>query len=419
MEQLIIKGGKPLTGTVSISGAKNAALAILPAVILSDGVSTIENLPDIDDTGHLVEILENLGAKCQFVDKHTLTIDSTSIDQYRATYDSVKKIRASYYLLGALLGRFGVAEVAMPGGCNFGQRPVDQHIKGFKALGAIADLKNGMNKLKAENLVGANIYLDVVSVGATINIMLAATRAKGTTIIENVAKEPHVVDTANFLNMMGANIKGAGTDTMRIKGVDKLNGVNYTVIPDQIEAGTYMIAGAITGGDVTITNVIPKHMDPLTSKLIEMGCKIEEGDDYIRVIAPAKLQTTNVKTMTYPGFPTDLQPQFTTLLACAEGAGIVTENVWENRFQYVNELKRMGFNITVEGRIAVTKGPVKPQGAEVFASDLRAGAAVVLAGLIAEGTTIINNPKQIYRGYEDIDKKLNGLGADVTKVGNA
>ena len=416
MEQLIIKGGKPLSGTVSISGAKNAALAILPAVILSDGVSTIENLPNIDDTGHLVEILENLGAKCSFIDKHTLTIDSTGISQYRATYGSVKKIRASYYLLGALLGRFGVAEVAMPGGCNFGQRPVDQHIKGFKALGAIADLKNGMNKLKAEKLVGANIYLDVVSVGATINIMLAASRSEGTTILENAAKEPHVVDTANFLNMMGANIKGAGTDIIRINGVEKLHGVTYTVIPDQIEAGTYMIAGAITGGDVTVKNIIPKHMDPLTAKLIEMNCKIEEGDDYIRVVAPEKLLTTNVKTMAYPGFPTDLQPQFTTLLACANGAGIVTENVWENRFQYVNELKRMGFNITVEGRIAVAKGPVKPQGAEVFASDLRAGAALVLAGLVAEGTTAIGNAKQIYRGYEDIDKKLNGLGANVTRV---
>ena len=415
MEQLIINGGKPLVGTVNISGAKNAALAILPAVILSDGISTIENLPHIDDTRYLVEILENLGANCEFVDKHTLKIDATSISKYRATYGSVKKIRASYYLLGALLGRFNASEVAMPGGCNFGQRPVDQHIKGFKAMGAKEDLKNGMIKLKADKLVGSNIYLDVVSVGATINIMLAATRAQGITIIENAAKEPHVVDTANFLNMMGANIKGAGTDIIRVTGVKQLTGINYTIIPDQIEAGTYMIAGAITRGDVTVKHVIPKHMDPLTAKLKEMNCIIEEGDDYIRVIAPDRLLTTNVKTMAYPGFPTDLQPQFTALLACAHGAGIVTENVWENRFQYVNELKRMGFNITVEGRIAVAKGPVNPQGAEVFASDLRAGAALVLAGLVAEGTTAIGNAKQIYRGYEDIDKKLNGLGADVAR----
>lgn len=416
MEQLIIHGGKTLKGSVNISGAKNAALAILPAVILSDGVSTIDNLPNIADMTHLVEILENLGAVCTFLDANTLQIDSTGIDKYRATYGSVKKIRASYYLLGALLGRFGVAEVAMPGGCNFGQRPTDLHIKGFKALGAKADLKNGMNKLRADTLTGANIYLDVVSVGATINIMLAATRAQGVTILENAAREPHVVDTANFLNMMGADIKGAGTDVIRITGVDKLRGANYTVIPDQIEAGTYMIAAAITGGDITVNNIIPRHMDPLSAKLIEMGCDLTEGDDYIRVVAPDKLQTTNVKTRAYPGFPTDLQPQFTTLLACAHGAGIMTENIWENRFQYVNELKRMGFNLTVEGRVCVAKGPFKPQGAEVSASDLRAGAALVLAGLVAEGTTIVGNAKNIYRGYEDIDKKLNALGADVRKA---
>ena len=321
MEQLIINGGKVLKGSVNISGAKNAALAILPAVILADGVSTIDNLPNIDDMRHLVEILENLGAVCTFIDDNTLQIDSTGINKYRATYGSVKKIRASYYLLGALLGRFGVAEVAMPGGCNFGQRPTDLHIKGFKALGAVADLKNGMNKLRAEKLQGADIYLDVVSVGATINIMLAATRAEGITVLENAAREPHVVDTANFLNMMGANIKGAGTDTIRITGVDKLHGVNYTIIPDQIEAGTYMIAAAMTGGDITVNNIIPRHMDPLTAKLVEMGCAVTEGDDYIRVVAPGKLQTTNVKTRAYPGFPTDLQPQFTTLLGMAHGAG--------------------------------------------------------------------------------------------------
>ncbi|MCL1935395.1 MAG: UDP-N-acetylglucosamine 1-carboxyvinyltransferase [Defluviitaleaceae bacterium] len=416
MEQLIIKGGNPLRGEVNISGAKNAALAILPAVILSEGISTIENLPYIEDIKHLVEILENLGAKCNFKDKHTLVIDSTNIEKYRAVYGSVKKIRASYYLLGALLGRFKNAEVAMPGGCNFGQRPVDQHIKGFKALGAVADLKNGMNKLKADKLIGTNIYLDVISVGATINIMLAATKAQGVTIIENAAKEPHVVDTANFLNMMGANIKGAGTDVIRIIGVEKLHGVRYTIIPDQIEAGTYMIAAAITKGSVTVKNIIPKHMDPLTAKLIEMNCIVEEGDDYIKVTAPEKLYATNIKTMVYPGFPTDLQPQITTIVACSHGTGIITENVWENRFQYVNELKRLGFNITVEGRVAVTKGPVNLMGAEVFAHDLRAGAALVLAGLASVGTTTISNAKQIYRGYENIEGKLRVLGADIEKV---
>ena len=416
MEQLIINGGKTLKGTVNISGAKNAALAILPAVILAEGVSVIDNLPNIDDMAHLVEILENLGAVCTFIDENTLKIDSTGINKYRATYGSVKKIRASYYLLGALLGRFGVAEVAMPGGCNFGQRPTDLHIKGFKALGASADLKNGMNKLRADKLQGANIYLDVVSVGATINIMLAATRAEGLTVLENAAREPHVVDTANFLNMMGANIKGAGTDTIRITGVEKLSGVNYTIIPDQIEAGTYMIAAAMTGGDITVNSIIPTHMDPLTAKLVEMGCAVTQGDDYIRVVAPEKLQATNVKTRAYPGFPTDLQPQFTTLMGVAHGAGIMTENVWENRYQYVTELKRMGFNMTVEGRVCVAKGPCKPQGAEVSASDLRAGAALVLAGLVAEGTTIVGNAKNIYRGYQDIDKKLNALGADVRKA---
>lgn len=416
MEQFIINGGKPLGGTVNISGAKNAALAILPAVILSDGISVIDNLPHIQDIKNLVEILENLGAKCNFKDRHTLEIDASNVDSCKANYAAVSKIRASYYLLGALLGRFKEAEVAMPGGCNFGQRPIDQHIKGFKALGAKVTVNHGMVKLKADKLIGTNIYLDVVSVGATINIMLAATRAIGTTIIENSAKEPHVVDTANFLNMMGANIKGAGTDVIRIVGAEALKGGNYTIIPDQIEAGTYMIAAAATKGSITVQNIIPKHMDPLTAKLSEMKCKIEEGDDYIKVTGPEQLIATNIKTMVYPGFPTDLQPQMTALMACATGTSIITESVWENRFQYVNELKRLGCNITVEGRVAVANGPSVITGAEVNAPDLRAGAALIVAALAAKGKTIILNARQINRGYENIDGKLNQLGADVTKV---
>ena len=416
MEQIIIEGGKPLNGCVTVSGAKNAALAIVPAAIMADGVSTIENLPCIEDINNLVTILENLGAKCHFKNKHTLVIDSTNIVKQKATYAAVKKIRASYYLLGALLGRFKKAQVAMPGGCNFGQRPIDQHIKGFKALGANVTVQHGMVQMITQNLAGATIYIDVVSVGTTINVMLAATMAKGTTIIENAAKEPHVVDTASFLNMMGANIKGAGTDVIRITGVERLKGVNYAIIPDQIEAGTYMIAAAITGGSIKVKNIIPKHMDPLTAKLTEMNCKIEEGDDYIKVTATDNLIATNIKTMAYPGFPTDLQPQMTALLASANGTGIVTENVWENRFQYVNELKRLGCNITVEGKVAITKGPTAFSGAEVSASDLRAGAALVLAGLAAEGKTIVTNARQINRGYEDIGKKLNALGANVTIV---
>ena len=416
MEHIIIKGGKPLIGTVSVSGAKNAALAILPAVILSQGISVIDNLPDIEDIKNLVEILQNLGAKCKFKDTHTLIIDTTNITSRKAAYEAVKKIRASYYLLGALLSRFKEAEVAMPGGCNFGQRPIDQHIRGFQALGAKISINHGMVKLKSENLTGANIYLDVVSVGATINTMLAATLANGTTIIENAAKEPHVVDTANFLNVMGANIKGAGTDVIRITGVKKLKGVHYTIIPDQIEAGTYMIAAAITSGSITVQNIIPKHMDPLTAKLIEMKCQIEEGDDYIKVTAPKNLSPANIKTMVYPGFPTDLQPQMTALLSCAKGSSMITENVWESRFQFVGELRRLGCDIDVKDRVAVTQGYANLTGAEVHATDLRAGAALVLAGLNAKGTTTIFNAKQINRGYENIEGKLKSLGADIYQI---
>ncbi len=416
MDYIVINGQNRLTGEVVVNGAKNAAVAIIPAAIAVNGVCIIENLPYIEDVISLVEAMKKIGAKCEFRDKHTLVIDSTKITDYRATYDSVKKIRASYYLLGVLLGRFKEAEVPLPGGCNFGTRPIDQHVKGFEALGATVTIEYGMIKAKAEKLVGANIYLDVVSVGATINIMLAAIFAEGTTIIENAAKEPHVVDTANFLNMLGAKIKGAGTDVIRIKGVENLHGGEYMIIPDQIETGTYMIASAITGGDVKVCNIIPKHMDSLSAKLHEMNCEIIEGDDFIRVIGREKITSANIKTMNYPGFPTDLQPQMTALLCVAEGTGIITETVWENRFQYINELKRLGANITVEGRIAVIEGGTPLTGAEVNATDLRAGAALIVAGLMAKGTTTIGNVKYIDRGYEEIEVKLKRLGADIKRI---
>ena len=339
MDRLIVKGGKKLYGEVTISGAKNAAVAIIPASIMAEGVCTIENLPCIEDVTSLFSTLKKIGAKCDYIDDHTIKIDSSQLKNTSANYEEVKKIRASYYLLGALLGRYKQAEVAMPGGCNFGQRPIDLHLKGFKALGAEVEITDEVVRLKADKLIGTSIYMDQVSVGATINIMLAAAMAEGVTVIENAAKEPHVVDTANFLNIMGAQIKGAGTDIIKIKGVEKLNGGNYTIIPDQIEAGTYMIAAAITGGDVLVKNIIPKHMDSLTAKLIEMNVNIEENDDSIRVISNGELKAANIKTMSYPGFPTDLQPQMTALLSVAEGESIITENVWENRFQYVDELQ--------------------------------------------------------------------------------
>ncbi|HHW67541.1 UDP-N-acetylglucosamine 1-carboxyvinyltransferase [Defluviitalea raffinosedens] len=416
MEQLIIRGRKRLQGEVTVNGAKNAAVAVIPAAILCDNICTIENLPYIDDVISLANTLNDMGVKCEFVDPHTLRIDSRNINNFCATYESVKKIRASYYLLGALLGRYKKAEVAFPGGCNFGTRPIDQHIKGFTALGADVAVEHGMIKASAEKLVGAQIYLDVVSVGATINIMLAAVLAEGTTIIENAAKEPHVVDTANFLNSMGANVKGAGTDVIRIIGVEKLSGTNYMIIPDQIEAGTYMMAGAITRGDVTVKNLIPKHMESLSAKLIEMGVNVEEGDDFIRVSVTNPLKAVNVKTLPYPGFPTDLQPQMSALLSVVEGTSIITESVWDNRFQYIDELKRLGADIKVEGRVAVIKGIKKLSGAQVCATDLRAGAGLVLAALAAEGETTISNLQYIDRGYEAIEKKLGGLGADIKRV---
>jgi len=415
MEYLKIVGQRPLSGEVQVNGAKNAAVAIIPAAIACGDVCVIENLPCIEDVSSLIEAVKKIGAKCTLRDKHTLIIDSSEITNHCATYESVRKIRASYYLLGVLLARFKKAEVPLPGGCNFGTRPIDQHIKGFEALGAKVKIEYGMVKVYAEKLVGTHIYLDVVSVGATINIMLAAVLAEGTTTIENCAKEPHVVDTANFLNMIGANVKGAGTDIIKIIGVEKLRGAEYMIMPDQIEAGTYMIAAAITKGDVLVKGVIPKHMDSLSAKLTEMNCKIIEGDDYIRVIGTDNLQSVNLKTQTYPGFPTDLQPQMSALLCASKGTGVITETVWENRFQYTNELKRLGGNISVDGRVAIIEGQPFLTGAEVNATDLRAGAALVIAGLAAKGVTTIGNVKYIDRGYEDLEHKLLSIGADIRR----
>ena len=415
MSELYIRGGRRLVGDVTINGAKNAAVAILPAALLVDGISEIENLPYIDDVMKLKRAMEDLGAIVEVKDRHTLKIDGSSIYNYKAVNEYVGNIRASYYLIGALLGRFKKAEVAMPGGCNFGVRPIDQHIKGFEALGATVKVENGIIKAYADRLVGTKIYLDVVSVGATINVMLAAVLAEGTTIIENAAKEPHVVDVANYLNMMGAEVKGAGTDIIRIKGVEKLTGGKYATIPDQIEAGTYMIAAAITAGDVCVRNIIPEHMYSVSCKMMEMGVKIEEGDDYIRVTAPEKLKGTNVKTLPHPGFPTDLQPQMAVLLSVAEGTSTMIEGVWDNRFQYVDELKKTGAKIKVEGRMAIIEGVEQLSGARVSATDLRAGAALVLAALRAEGETTIQNVKYIDRGYESIEQKLSALGAEIVR----
>ena len=416
MEKLVITGGRRLSGDVYISGAKNAAVAIIPAAIMADGVCVIDNLPDIEDVASLNSTLNKMGAVSEHSDKHTLKVDSTGDITTCAACEEVKKIRASYYLLGALLGRYKKAEVALPGGCNFGTRPIDLHLKGFKLLGADVEVTDGIVRVNADRLIGTQIYMDQVSVGATINIMLAASMAEGTTIIENAAKEPHVVDTANFLNMMGANIKGAGTDIIRIKGVEKLHGAEYTIIPDQIEAGTYMIAAAMAGGSVTVRNIIPKHMDSLTAKLAEMGVKIVKDDDSITVAADGRLDCANIKTMSYPGFPTDLQPQMTALLSVCRGISVVTENVWDNRYQYVDELRKLGAKITVESRVAMIEGVENLRGARVSATDLRAGAAMVVAGLFAEGVTEIDNIKYIDRGYEEIEEKLSALGASVKRV---
>ena len=416
MEQYAIRGGNRLSGEVEIGGAKNAALAILAAAVMADEPVTIENVPDVRDTRIVLEAIEYIGAIVERVDRHTVRINGSTIYSTSVDIEFIKKIRASYYLLGALLGKLGNAQVALPGGCNIGSRPVDLHIKGFKALGSSVEIEHGMICASAEHLKGSHIYLDMVSVGATINIMLAACLAEGNTTIENAAKEPHVVDVANCLNCMGANIKGAGTDVIRIKGVEKLHGTTYSIIPDQIEAGTFMLAAAATAGDVTIKNVIPKHLEAITAKLVEVGCEVEEYDEAVRVIGRDNLNHTNIKTLPYPGFPTDMQPQIAVLLSKSNGTSIVTESIWENRFKYVDELSRMGCKIKVEGNTAIITGVNRTTGAEVTAPDLRAGAALVIAGLVADGVTLIDDIKYIERGYEDFDKKLRSLGADMRKV---
>lgn len=416
MEKFFINGHIPLKGEVNISGAKNAAVAIIPAVILSDGVCKIENVPNINDVTLMAHILEQMGATVKMINKSTFEIDAHNIKSHIASYDSVRHMRASCYLLGALLGRFHKASVSLPGGCDFGVRPIDQHLKGFSALGATHTVEGGLVNVTAEKLIGDTVYMDVVSVGATINIILAAVKAEGTTIIENAAKEPHIVDLANFLNSMGAEISGAGTDSIKIKGVQYLSGTNYSIIPDQIEAGTYMVAAAATGGGVLIKNVIPKHLESITAKLQEMGVNVDEFDEAVRVYVNGPLNKCNVKTMPHPGFPTDMQPQITTLLSMANGTSIVNENVWDNRFRYTDELNRFGSKISVDGKIAVVEGVPELVGTSVRALDLRAGAAMVIAGLAASGTTIIENVKHIERGYENIVEKLSNLGADIKKV---
>ena len=416
MEQYVIKGGIPLVGEVEIAGAKNAALPILSAAIMSDETVTLENLPDVNDINVLIEAIEKIGAHIERVDRHTVKINGSTIRDCAVDYESIKKIRASYYLLGALLGKYQEAEVPLPGGCNIGSRPIDQHLKGFRAIGADCRISYGTIIAKCKKMTGAHIFLDVVSVGATINIMMAASRAEGRTIIENAAKEPHVVDAANFLNSMGANIKGAGTDVIRIRGVQKFHGCTYSIVPDMIEAGPYMFAAAATKGDVVVKNVIPKHLEAITAKLIEIGCEVEEGDDSVRVVAARRLRRTHVKTLPYPGYPTDMQPQIGTVLALAQGTSIVTESIFENRFKYVDELSRMGANIKVEGNTAIIDGVPQLTGARISSPDLRAGAALVIAGLAAEGVTIVDDIVYIQRGYEDFDAKLRALGAEIRKV---
>lgn len=416
MEKLVILGGAKLCGEVEISGAKNSAVAILAAAIMIKGKCVIENVPHVSDITVLLDIIQGLGGKARFISKGTVEIDCTDLNKYEADWETVRRIRASSYLMGALLGRFRHARVGLPGGCDFGVRPIDQHIKGFKIMGAEVEVDHGMVDLKAERLVGDTVYLDVVSVGATINIMLAAATAEGMTVIESAAKEPHIVDVANFLNCMGANIKGAGTDVIKIRGVESLHGGRFSVIPDQIEAGTFMIAAAATHGDVLITNIIPKHMESLSAKLEEIGVGIEEYDDAIRVFMDDRVLTrANVKTQPYPGFPTDLQPQILTLLTVADGTSLVTENVWDNRFKYVDELNCMGANISVDGRVAAVEGCEHLEGSPVYATDLRAGAALVIAGLMAHGVTEIYNLKYIDRGYEDLEAKFRSLGAQITR----
>lgn len=416
MEQYAIKGGNPLVGEVEIGGAKNASLAILAAAVMTDETVLIENIPDVRDTNVMMQAIESIGGVVERIDRHTARISGRNIRDLVIEGDYIKKIRASYYLLGALLGKYKKAQVSLPGGCNIGLRPIDQHIKGFRALGADVRIEYGLIFAEAEHLLGSHIYMDVVTVGATINVMMAAVMAEGQTIIENAAKEPHVVDVANFLNSMGANIKGAGTDVIRIKGVQKLHGTEYTIIPDQIEAGTFMFAAAVTKGDVTVKNVIPKHLESISAKLLEIGCEVEESDDAVRVVASKQLTHTHVKTLPYPGFPTDMQPQITVALGLSKGTSIVTESIFENRFKYVDELTRMGANIKVEGNTAIIDGVAKYTGASITAPDLRAGAALVIAALAADGITTIDDIKFIERGYEDFHIKLGSLGAQIDKI---
>ena len=421
MTKYVIRGGKPLYGEIDISGAKNAAVAIIPAALLVDGVCRIENIPQISDVTMILNILQELGADVRTVNRTTVDIDCSHIRNARVPNELARKIRASYYLIGALLGRFGSAQVPPPGGCHLGDRPIDQHIKGFVAMGAEVDVRGGFVNAwvkDGKRLSGAQVYLDIVSVGATMNIMLAATLAEGTTVIENAAKEPHIVDLANFLNSMGARIMGAGTDVIKIKGVDRLNGGTYSIIPDQIEAGTYMAAVAATGGEVLIKNVIPKHLECITAKLVETGVEVEERDDavLVRRDPSVRLTRTNIKTLPYPGFPTDMQPQMAVVLSLAEGTSVVTEGVWDNRYRYVDEFRRMGAQFQVDGKAAVIEGVDPPTGAPVRACDLRAGAAMVIAGLAAHGVTEVDCIHYIERGYEDIVRKLSGVGADIRVV---
>lgn len=419
MEKFVISGGNRLQGEVNISGAKNAAVAIIPATILAEGKCVLENVPGIRDVNVYIRILKQMGAEVRMIDKSTLEIDTTHVHEQEISYDMTKHLRASYYLMGSMLGRFGRADVSLPGGCDFGVRPIDQHIKGFEALGAEVDMSHGMVSIRTpEELLGNQIYFDVVSVGATMNTMLAAVRGNGLTVIENAAKEPHIVDLANFLNSMGADIMGAGTDVIKIKGVQEMHGTTYSIIPDQIEAGTYMVAAAATRGNVLVKNVIPKHLEPITDKLRAIGVHIDEFDDSVHVWADPTdvFQKVNVKTMPHPGFPTDMQPQMATLLTTIEGTSIVAEGVWNNRFKYTDELCRMGANVQVDGKMAVIEGVECLNGAPVKASDLRAGAALMIAGLMATGETSIEEIKHIERGYEDMMGKLQNLGADIRKV---
>ncbi len=418
MEKFIINGGTPLCGEVEISGAKNAALAIIPAAILSQDVCVIENLPcSISDVSYMMKILKHIGAKVKLINKNTIEIDSRHVDSYVISHDMTKHLRASYYFIGALLGRFSRAKVAMPGGCYLGARPIDQHIKGFELLGATVSVEdNATVEAEANKLIGSPIYLDMVSVGATVNILLAAVKAEGLTVIENAAKEPHIVDLANFLNSMGADIRGAGTDVIKVRGVEQLHGCTYSIIPDQIEAGTYMVAAAATKGNVLIKNVIPKHLESISTKLIECGAVVEEFDDAVRVSLDKRPGKCTVKTMPHPGFPTDMQPQMAVLLALADGTSIISESIWSNRFRYAEQLNRMGADIKADGQLAVIQGVEQLKGAPVKADDLRAGAAMIIAGLAANGTTEIEDILHIDRGYEEVVEKFRGLGADIKRV---